>query len=249
MEPNRTVPDTAERSGPGQRSGPAEPRQRWRVTYRRRADAPPMPQRDRLATWEAALAASGLPIVGLEGPAPRPRIVHGAPLGTAVAAEREVFDIVLLERLPVADVRTRLAASMPPGHELVDVHDVWLGERPLSGRVVAADYRVEVRGDTADRAALVGASARLLEATALPRTREKGDTRIAYDLRPLVAGVEVLPPAADGTLITLRIRTRFDPERGVGRPEEVIAALSDLVGRTFEPMSLVRERLVLDGEG
>jgi hypothetical protein len=59
--------------------------------------------------------------------------------------------------------------------------------------------------------------------------------------------VEVLRDAAGGA-VGLRIRTRFDPERGVGRPEEVLAALSELAGAPLEVGSIVRERLVLAGE-
>jgi hypothetical protein len=38
---------------------------------------------------------------------------------------------------------------------------------------------------------------------------------------------------------------RHDPEKGVGRPEEVLAALGERVGTALGTASLVRERLVL----
>jgi hypothetical protein len=225
-----------------------EPRQRWRLTYRRRPDAPPLPQRERLAEWEVGLIASGLPIAGLELGVPRLRVVHAAPLGADIPAERELVDIFLVERRPVAEVRSRIGASLPAGHELVDVHDVWLGEPPLSGQVVAADYRIEVDGSAEDRASLATAAVRLLGSTTLPRSRDKGGRSVTYDLRPLVAAIEVLEPGLPGSPIALRIRTRFDPERGVGRPEEVLAAMSEVIGTIFEAASTVRERLLLAGE-
>jgi hypothetical protein len=40
-------------------------------------------------------------------------------------------------------------------------------------------------------------------------------------------------------------RTRFHPELGTGRPEEVIGALSTIIGRPLTVASIVRERLVL----
>lgn len=229
---------------------PSEPRQRWRAIYRRRPDAPPLPQREQLAAWEATLAVSGLPLAGLDLPAHHPRIVFAAPLAVGVSAERELVDLFLVDRRPVAEVRVRLAGSLPAGHELIDVHDVWLGEPPLSGQVVAADYRVELKtldGPDPDRARLAASCTRLLSAPALPRTREKGGRAIAYDLRPLVADVTVVPDLGSGT--GLRIRTRFDPERGVGRPDEVLAALSELAGMPLEARSIVRERVLLAGEG
>jgi len=245
MEPINEAPVAA----PGPVAAPAEPRQRWRVRFRRRPDAPALPQREQLGAWETALAASGLPLAGLDLPAPRPRLVFGAPLGVGVAAEGELLDLFLTDRRTVADLRPLLAVSLPAGHELVDVVDVWLGEPPLSGRVVAADYRLELASmaGLAGERALHDACARLLGAATLPRTRDKGGRSIPYDLRPLLAGVEVLA-AAPGSTASLRVRTRFDPERGVGRPEEVLAAISELVGAPLEATTIVRERLLLAGE-
>ena len=51
-----------------------------------------------------------------------------------------------------------------------------------------------------------------------PREREKGNTTVRYDLRPLLVDVGM---AATGPPPVLRIRTRFDPVLGTGRPEEV----------------------------
>jgi radical SAM-linked protein len=245
MEPIDGSPAEA----PSPVAAPAEPRQRWRVRFRRRPDAPALPQREQLGAWETALAASGLPLAGLDLPAPRPRLVFAAPLGVGMAAEGELFDLFLTNRRAVAEVRPIIAASMPAGHELVEVFDVWLGEPPLSGRVAAADYRLELAAtpDPPDRAALENACARLLAAPALPRTRDKGGRSVGYDLRPLVTSIDVLE-AAPGMGAGLRIRTRFDPERGVGRPDEVLAALSELAGTPLEATAIVRERLLLADE-
>ena len=241
---------------------PAEPRQRWRLIYRRRPDAPALPQRDQTAAWDAAMISSGLPLAGLDLAVPRPRLVFAASLTVGMPVERELLDLFLVERRSVTEVRERLAGSLPTGHELIEVHDVWLGAPALSGQVVAADYRLNVTtldGGMPDAAALAGGIRRLLAAAALPRTRDKGGRAIPYDLRPLVAGIEVQPgieaqpgDAAPGSIrlpaVRLRIRTRFDSERGVGRPEEVLAALSELSGMALTAQSTTRERLLLAGE-
>lgn len=238
---------------------PIEPRQRWRVAFRRRPDAPPLPQREQVDAWHASLLVSGLPFAGLDADPPRPRVVFAAPLAIGVAAERDLVDLFLTRLLPISEVRARLAGSLPAGHELVDLHDVWLGEPALSGRVAAAVYRVEVAeveaaeveaaGGALDAGALGAAARRLLAAASLPRTREKGGRTVSYDLRPLLDDVEVLgPPRPAGAAAVLRVRTRFDPERGVGRPEEVIGALGEAAGVVLAMASVVRERLVLGGE-
>jgi hypothetical protein len=223
---------------------PADARQRWRITFARRPDAPELPPKDQLAAWEASLVVSGLPLAGVESNPERPRLVFGAPLPAGVPAEADLVDCFLLERRPIAEVRARLAGSLPAGHALVGLHDVWLGEPSLAGSVIAADYRVELASGAPDRTSLAAAAVSLLAAPQVLRTRAKGERAVEYDLRPLVAGVEVgesdaaRPP-------TLRIRTRFHAERGVGRPEEVVGALGDLAGAVLLIAAMTRERLWL----
>ena len=40
-------------------------------------------------------------------------------------------------------------------------------------------------------------------------------------------------------------RTRFHPELGTGRPEEVVGALADLIGEPLQMASMVRLRVIL----
>ena len=90
--------------------------------------------------------------------------------------------------------------------------------------------------------AVAAAARTLLAARTLPRERAKGDGTVRYDLRPLLAGIVVLEA---GPPVTIRIRTRFHPELGTGRPDEVVLALADELGTTLAIDSIVRERLVL----
>jgi hypothetical protein len=65
---------------------------------------------------------------------------------------------------------------------------------------------------------------------------------VQYDLRPLLIDVRLTDP---GPPLLLHVRTRFHPELGTGRPEEVVAELEAAAGTTFEVRSVVRERLIL----
>ena len=223
---------------------------------------PDLVGRSQQAAWEEALVASGLPVAGLDGPRGRPRFAAAAPLAASIPGEAELLDVWLTERLPRWRVRDALQATLPAGHSLADVYDVWLGEAPLPGRVAASVYRavlVLVSGpgtELPEHAALrpvdasgVGlAAAALLAEPALPRKRQKGETTIAYDLRPFVEAIEVeATDATDATdaVIMVRMTLRHDPERGVGRPDELIAALAEQAGVAFSVRSLVRERLLL----
>lgn len=218
----------------------AEPRQRWRLVVARDADAEAT-QRDVATAWTLALEAAGLPLAAVGGQRGRSRIAFGAPLPVGMAAERELIDVVLTERWPAWRLRESLTPHLPDGWRLIDAYDVWLGGPPLGGRVAAADYRIELTG-VGDGAALQRAAAELAAARSIPRQRLKGGATVDYDLRPLLVRVAVDP----GPPPTVRARTRFDPELGTGRPEEVVGAIADRLGGSLQVRSIVRERLLLD---
>jgi radical SAM-linked protein len=227
---------------------PAEPRQRWRLTVRRAPDAPALTQRDLFATWDDAIGASGLPVASGDPAKPRPRLVFGAPLTVGMPSEGELIEITLTERLPAWHVRASLSGRLPDGWSLVDLADVWLGGPPLVGQVVAADYRVTIAGPSSgsraipDAEAIAHATDAIMAARTLVRERPKGDALIRYDLRPLVVDVHVEEP---GPPVTIRIRARFHPELGTGRPEEVVLALAEELGTPLTIERIVRERLLL----
>jgi hypothetical protein len=218
----------------------APPRQRWRLVLARSADAPRTAGRELIDAWEAAIETTGLPLHRPAGRA-RSRVAFGAPLPFGIAAEHELADLFLAERVPAWRMREALAGPLPEGWSVVDLFDVWVGSPPLPGRVVAADYRIEL-GGAPDPAAVAAAAREMLGARELPRVRQKGDAAVPYDLRPLLADVTV-SGAGSGT--ELRVRTRIHPELGSGRPEEVIAALGEWLGRALEVRAVVRERLIL----
>lgn len=234
------------------RSAPAEepigeplapPRQRWRLVLARSADAPRLTGRELADAWDQAIEATGLPLHRPAGRS-RARVALAAPLPVGMAAERELADIVLSEFLPAWRVRDALTERLPAAWRLIDLHDVWLGSPALAGQVSGAVYRVVVDG-SADPDAVAGAASALMAADRLPRNRLKGGSSVAYDLRPLLADVEVLDP---GPPVVLRIRTRIHPELGTGRPEEVLTAIAEQLERPLAPRSIVRERLILADE-
>lgn len=208
-------------------------------------------QRDLAAAWESALLGAGLPVATSGRGDRRPRVSFGAPLQVGMLAERELIDVVLTERWPAWRVREALARTIPDGWRLADLADVWLGGPPLAGRVVAADYRIALAsagGPEPDVRAISDACAALLRSERLPRERAKGGGIVTYDLRPLIADVRV---ASAGPPVVLLARTRFHPELGTGRPEEVVAALADRLGVPVEAGDITRVRLLLadDPEG
>jgi radical SAM-linked protein len=220
------------------------------LVFRRLPGAPEITHRELVDGWLGRLWASDLPLPQPEGTRPKSPLSFAAPLPVGMTAERELADLVLSERLPIADVRAQLASTLPAGIEVLELHDVWLGSPPLAASVAAADYRVEcvARAPSAEIRAAVN---ELLAAGTLPRQRLRGSEPVSYDLRPLVdtITVERAEATADGsTTLVLLIRTRFHPERGSGRPEEVVAALGDLIPGGLDARQILRAAVLLAEE-
>jgi hypothetical protein len=222
---------------------PREAVQRWRLVLSRDAIPAEAAGREQQASWEAAFVRCGLPVAGLDAAKPKPRFAPAAPLAAAIPGEAELLDVWLSDRVPAWRAREAITSALPAGWRLVDLYDVWLGEAALPGRVAASVYRAALADGPVTPSALRVAAAALLAETALPRERRKGETVVAYDLRPFLDGIAIVD-GPDGR-VTVTMTLRHDPEKGVGRPEELLAALGERVGSTLVPATLVRERLVL----
>jgi radical SAM-linked protein len=209
---------------------------------RRSAEAPGLTQRELAEAWEAAVRESGLPVARSDAATSRLRLSFAAPLPPGVIGEAELIDVFLTERLPTWRVREALDGRLPPGWALADLYDVWPAGPALAGRVVAAEYRMELATAAGDATTVATAAARMMAAAELPRERLKGGGTVRYDLRALIDEIVVVE---GGPPVVIRARTRFDPELGTGRPDEVLAALADAAGVPLEAAAIVRERLIL----
>ncbi len=234
-----------------------EPRQRWRIVFRRGEEARFLAHLDAMKLWERAFRRAGIPVARTEGFNPRPRIVFAAPLPLGLLAEREIVDLVLCERLTRHDLRVRLERDLPNGFGLVDLYDVWVNAPSVASQLESATYRVEVTG--APPGEIVRAIAELLGAERLDRRRVKEKKTLEYDLRPLVLelgagadendGSTVIGGGDDGPApVIVRMRLRHAQGDGTGRPEEVVAALGELAGWALSVERTVRERLDLAGD-
>ena len=216
----------------------SEVRQRWRLVFARGEEARYLSHLDTVRAWERAFRRGEIPVAVSEGFSPRSKLVFAAPLQLGMLAEHELADLFLAERLSAPDLRDRLAAGLPRGYRVVDLHDVWVGAPALAPQLVAADYSMTLLGVEPARAA--GAISHLMAAAKLPRERHKEARSIAYDLRPLLldlqvraADPEAIPPDATAAAATgLWMRLRHSQNLGSGRTDEVIAALAEEMGLT-----------------
>jgi radical SAM-linked protein len=214
----------------------SEVRQRWRIVFARDEEARYLSHLDTVRAWERAFRRGDIPVATSEGFSPRSKLVFAAPLQLGMLAEHELADAFLAERLSAPDLRERLAAGMPRGYRVVDLHDVWIGAQALAPQLVAADYRMTLLN--VERGPLEQAIARLLATERLPRERRKETRSIAYDLRPLLLDLRVraadpgaAPPDAGPMSATcLWMRLRHSQDSGSGRPDEAVAALAEELG-------------------
>ena len=215
---------TRDPTGPAPRGGPA-------VAARARARrAGPGRGRPRAAggLGSRRSRAAGCPSRASTPPMPQARFALAAPLAAAIPGEAELLDTWLVERLPAWRVREALGrAACRRAGGWSTRYDVWLGEAPLPGRVAASVYRADVPGGragvgpTPSRRPRAGARG----APTLPRERRR-----ARRPSPTTCGRSstrsTSTPTPDGGAI-VRMTLRHDPERGVGRPDETLAALGE----------------------
>lgn len=218
--------------------------------FARGPEACSLAHKDVATAWETALRSSGLPLALSDAAHQRPRISFAAPAPVGMLAERELVDIALTERRRRDEVRDALVRVLPPGHALVDLYDVWVGETALGAAVVAADYRVQVSGPgraQIDEAALGAAVDAVLGERDLECGREKGTGVVIVNVRPLLLDLRTVSPAGGGS-IGLWMRLRLGGESRGGRPEEVVTILGERIGCALIAVQIVRERIVLADE-
>jgi radical SAM-linked protein len=166
--------------------------------------------------WERTFRRAALPLAYSEGFNPHPRLNLASALPLGFTGQAELIDAWLEQDLPLPEVQTALQRALPPGLQVAQIETVDLHSPALQTELAASEFHItflEPFPELAERAEA------LLSTPSLPRQwRER-----AYDLRPLILDLQVLPPdSSDHPQLSLRLVAR---PGATGRPEEVIAAL------------------------
>jgi hypothetical protein len=199
----------------------------------------------------------------------QPKVVVAAPLPIRMSADRELVDLYLPQPILLHEVRGRLAPVLPPGHNLVDIYDVWFGAPALPGMVVAADYLVAVSPSPAEAAAdpnpmrvptnptnpdaVGGAIDAILAAADVPRGRT-AEGRGPVNLRPLIIAIRPMDghmpdrsePAAgharvaEPDLRATELWMRLRLDSSVGSGRPD-DVVDAIAARTGRPMTIVRQ--------
>jgi radical SAM-linked protein len=207
--------------------------QRLRITFAKGECLRYISHLDLARTWERALRRAGIPVAYSQGFHPHPKIVLAAALAVGCTASSEVLDVTLTQAMPPDQVAQGLASQLPDGLAVVDVRPIYVRAPALPTLLRGADYEVEVESDGAVEEMQAQCRA-LLARESIPRVfRGK-----AYDLRPLVDGLEVVGVEGGYPLARMQLAAG---QRGTGRPTEVL----DELGWSRWPCRCHRQRLRL----
>jgi radical SAM-linked protein len=189
---------------------------RIRLTFSKTAAMRYTGHLDLQRTLERTIRRARLPLAYSQGFNPRPRLHLAAALPLGFTSGGEIAEIWLAEGLGLDDIREQLQAASPPGIELLDLAAVEPGAPKLPNLVAAAEYEITLLHPVTD---LGQRLEQVLSATHLER-RRRGK---AYDLRPLILELQILP-GKEPDRPRLRMRLAALPG-ATGRPEEVLSVL------------------------
>ncbi|MXV80573.1 MAG: DUF2344 domain-containing protein [Chloroflexi bacterium] len=195
---------------------------------------------DLMRVWERVFKRARLPLATSHGFSPRPKIALAAPLAVGVTSEAELLDVLLTERVKLAETMHRLSGELTPGLRILELREGPLKQASLQSMLRAACFVVEAE-DFRSQAEWQEAIDQLMARAEIPWSHQRGKETKSYDLRPLILEISLIG-VVDG-VATLSMRLRND-ERGAGRPEQVMLAL----GATEEPTRIHRTAIELAGE-
>ena len=186
---------------------------------------------DLFRAWERTMRRARLPLAYSLGFRPHPRINLASALPLGFTSQGEVVDIWLEQAIPLSEIGKVLQPALPPGLEITDIREIAPNSAPLQTELASSEFIITFLEPFPD---LESGLEALLATESLPRIwRDK-----SYDLRPLIQHLHLLTNDTQGRQ---RVMLQLAACQGAtGRPEEVVAALGFMPGKT----RVLRTRLV-----
>ncbi|MBN1426898.1 MAG: DUF2344 domain-containing protein [Anaerolineae bacterium] len=206
------------------------PHLRYRISFGKDGPLRYCSHLDLMRVWERVLRRAGIPLVYSQGFNPRPKIQIAAGLPLGYISTCEILDIWMEnDPLEPGSMLSALRLAAPQGLTINTIHLVALSEPALQSLTASACYQVTAKNSAIEPGMLEKRVRELLSQEHV--WRERRGKR--YDLRSLIRQVEIMP----GTPLMLQMTLELSPQRGTGRPDEVldaleIDALSAVVTRT-----------------
>lgn len=187
---------------------------RYRIQFEKGESVRFISHLDLHRTWERTLRRAGLPVYHSQGFNPRPKINLSRALPLGQTSECELMDVWLIQEIDPQELLSQLKSAAPPGLILREAAYVPLSEASLQSRITSATYLATLP-EQEDPAQVQELIEQILQSEELPRIRRKK----AYDLRPLIESLEIVPSTNDETILRMRLAAR---EGASGRPDEVL---------------------------
>jgi len=210
---------------------------RLRVRFKRGQEVKFISHLDLMRLWQRALHRAGIPLAYSEGFSPHPRISLAAPLPIGVTSETELMDLYTTQWVSPHFFTAAVSQQLPPGIEILQVHQIALTLPSLQSQVRYVEYKVEVETEMEPKE-IESALTSLLSAKHLPWQHQRDTGTRSYDLRALIDDLRLIDWHHPYCTIDMRLRC---DSSGSGRPEQVIAAL----GFANHPRSIHRTKLIL----
>lgn len=189
---------------------------RLRITFNKTTAMRYTGHLDLYRAWERLMRRAGLPLAYSQGFSPRPRINLASALPLGFTGEAEVVDIWLERVYPLDEILLALQEAAPPGLEIHTVEEIEDPAPTLQTTLEASEFIITLLEAVPE---LENRLERLLSAGELPRERRSK----AYDLRPLILQLRLLPPDETGKQRLLTCLVAH--EGATGRPEELLAEM------------------------
>ena len=211
--------------------------QRLRVRFRRGEEVKFISHLDLMRLWQRAFNRAGMALAYSEGFTPHPRISLAAPLALGVTSQAELMDIFLAKWISPDSFTTAVSNQLPPGIEILQVHQIPPTLPSLQSQIRHAEYEVRLDTDK-EQKEIESVITSLLSLECLPWQHQRDTGPRHYDLRKLIDDLWLIDWHRGHCTIGMRLRC---DNSGSGRPEQVTAAL----GFENHPQSIQRTKLIL----
>jgi radical SAM-linked protein len=186
--------------------------------------------------WERLLHRAQLPLAYSQGFNPHPRLQFAAALAVGYTSSYEVLDLLLSERVDVAETIGRLRVQSPSGLSIIRIKQVPLDAPSPQATLRLMSYRIIVQTVASPREISDSIATLLAQTSVIYQRQRKGQTK-PFDLRPLVQDMHYIDGQEGRHIILLDLIFRTE---GSVRPEEVVSALAvPLQGLTIHRTGLL----------
>ncbi len=198
---------------------------------------------DMLRYFQKAVMRSGLPARYSEGFHPHQIMSFAYPLGVSMETEGDYMDLDLTEELPEEEMVRRLNEVMDEGVKVTRASILIENAENAMSLVTAADYRIEISGDTS---VLDKAVAELADTKELlidgGKTKRGGKPKDPKNIRPGILDIHT----EDGGALFMRLVSGSAMNV---RPADVFDKLNGFAGGVLYPECICRLDIYADTDG